>query len=221
MSAKAQPFEPISVLAAVARAECHQGESVPWWLIVEHLGLKSSAATTRRLRPQLHALMETGALRCSRLRGRDVWELTTRGRRRLANAKRRGGPLTLPESPQHREWRIARARAAEEITTLRDQFADVVDHARALLASEEATARVWAGLAGCLHTRCAQLAAATYSLYEWPEPEDVRADLGRQRGLDLTKASKTRLTAHVSMDQRCSATFNAGRPEFGNGVAPT
>ena len=187
-----QSFKPVSILAAVARAECHQGQGVPRWLIVEHLGLESSAATTRRLRPQLDALVEMGALKCLRLRGRDLWALTTRGRRRLANAKRRES-LTLPESPQHREWRLARDHASEEIAVLRDHLAEVLDHARALLASEEAageeaTAGVWASLAGCLHKRCAQLAVATYSLYEWAEPEDSQPDPGKRRGVYLASS---------------------------------
>ncbi|MGA9876887.1 MAG: hypothetical protein WBQ21_13885, partial [Solirubrobacteraceae bacterium] len=101
-------FEPVSdalVLAAVERAERHrerEREGVLMSDLVEHLGFVHGSWTTRRLRPQLEALIAAGQLARSRRHGVVVWELTSSGRRRVAQTRKAGGELGLPEAPQHR-----------------------------------------------------------------------------------------------------------------------
>lgn len=79
-------FEPVSdglVLAAVERAEGHrerEGEGVMMSDIAEHLGFVHGSWTTRRLRPQLDALIAEGSLARSRCHGVVVWALTEAGR---------------------------------------------------------------------------------------------------------------------------------------------
>ncbi len=109
-------FESVSdglVLAAVERAERHrelEREGVMMSGIAEHLGVVPSSWTTRRLRPRLDALIAEGSLARSRRHGVVVWELTDDGRGRLERMRRAGEIEELPESPQHRAWRHARAQ---------------------------------------------------------------------------------------------------------------
>lgn len=78
-------FEPVSdaiVLAAVERAERHrerEGEGVMMSDIAKHLGFVHGSWTTRRLRPQIDALIAEGSLARSRRHGVVVWELTAVG----------------------------------------------------------------------------------------------------------------------------------------------
>jgi hypothetical protein len=57
----------------------------------------------------------------SRRHGNGVVGLTSTGRTRLARARRSGEALQLPEAPQHRRSREARAEAARQIDAVRAQ----------------------------------------------------------------------------------------------------
>jgi hypothetical protein len=103
------PIPDAMILAAIERAALHRGRpGIPIWMILEHLGLPRRA---RRVRPQIRTLTDAGALATSRTHGVQLWSLTAAGRRQL----RRAGDVVLPESPQHRAWRAARALAEQEI----------------------------------------------------------------------------------------------------------
>ena len=181
-------FEPVSdvqVLAAVERAERHQrreNEGVLRSELAEHLGFVHSGWTTRQLRPQLDALRSAGLLGDLRRNGIDLLGLTSAGRRALAKARHAGEAGELPESPQHRKWRHARAAAAERIEWFRQQVRDALDEARRLLDTGQGDSDVWFSLAGRLKTECWQLGSATYCLWEWPEPDDARADVDEVLG---------------------------------------
>jgi hypothetical protein len=114
-------FELVSdglVLAAVERAERHrerERKGVMMSDIAEHLGFVHGSWTTRRLRPQLDALIADGSLARSRRHGVVVWELTAVGRGGLERTRRADEVEELPEAPQHRAWRHARATAGERI----------------------------------------------------------------------------------------------------------
>jgi hypothetical protein len=185
---KLRRFEPVSdvqVLAAVERAERHQereDEGVLRSDLAAHLGFVHSGWTTRQLRPQLDALRSAGLLRDLRRNGIDLLGLTSTGRRALAKARRAGEVRELPESPQHRKWRHARAAAAERIEGFRQQVRDALDEAGRLLDTGQGDSDVWFGLAGRLKTECWQLGSATYCLREWPEPGDARADVDELLG---------------------------------------
>ena len=89
-------LEPVSdglVLAAVERAERHrerEREGVMLSDIAEHLGFVHGSWTTRRLRPQLDALIAEGSLARSRRHGVVVWALTEAGRGQLERMRRAG-----------------------------------------------------------------------------------------------------------------------------------
>jgi len=105
---------PELVLAAVDRAERHSRKpnqlGVPKSPIAAHLGLPHSSWTTRRVRPILERLETDGLIEQLRRHGVTLWTPTSNGRRRLS-ALQRAGTIALPESPQHRAWREARAAA--------------------------------------------------------------------------------------------------------------
>lgn len=177
-------FEPVSdelVLAAVDRAERHrtnQRAGIWWHDIVAHLGFVRSGWTTRQLRPQLNALEAAGMLSKSRRHSTDVWALTDSGREYLTSKQQAGAVGELPESPQHRTWRHTRASAAERIGGFRAQVRQGADETARLLESRQRVrSDAWLQLAERLGPASRGLGLATYCLYEWPEPEDARADI--------------------------------------------
>jgi hypothetical protein len=160
----------VTVLAAIDRAERHRGRpGVPVWLIFEHLGIPRRS---RRVRAQLQALVQAGAIEQRRTHGVDVWALAPSGRRRLQGA----GQVDLPESPQHREWRNARTLAAQEIVRFRGSLHDAL---AAVMAELDGTpdSDAWFELAEGLRGAAWRLGSATYCLHEWIEPSDDRADI--------------------------------------------
>jgi hypothetical protein len=179
-------FEPVSdglILAAVQRAERHrqrENEGVPLSFITEHLGFVYGSWTTRRLRPQLDALMAGGLLVRSRRHGIVVLGLTSSGRRWLARGLRAGEVGVLPESPQHRVWRHARSAAAERIEEFREQVRRALEDAGGLLEGEQTGSDAWFGVAERLRSACRHFGSATYCLREWCEPDDADADVDEQ-----------------------------------------
>jgi hypothetical protein len=138
-------------------------------MILEHLGLPRRA---RRVRPQIRALTDAGALATSRAHGVQIWSLTATGRRQL----RRAGDVALPESPQHQAWRAARALAEQEIERFRSAMADVLAEATALL-DGSGSSDGWFEMANRLRKAAWCLGSATYCLLQWSEPADDRADI--------------------------------------------
>lgn len=171
------------VLAAVERAGCHhpRGDTaVPAWAILDHLAVRRRSADARRVRMQLDLLHETGWLERSRRHGVPAWELTDMGRDRLRLALGAGECPLLPESPQHRAWRAARASAAQENERFRESLRQRLDQAVLLLdASEPPHSDDWFELAHELQRACWRLGSASYCLHEWVEPDDAHADLDR------------------------------------------
>jgi hypothetical protein len=176
-------FEPVSdglVLAAVERAERHrerEREGVMMSDIAEHLGFVHGSWTSRRLRPQFDALIAEGSLARSRRHGVLVWELTDDGRGRLDRMRRAGEVEALPEAPQHRAWRHARAAAGERIDGFRAQAREALEEAAMLLDTEDAHSDAWFGVAERLQEACWRVGSATYCLREWREPDDARPDV--------------------------------------------
>jgi hypothetical protein len=160
----------VTVLAAIDRAERHRGRAgVPVWLIFEHLGIPRRS---RLVRTQLQSLAQDGAIEQRRAHGVDVFALAPNGRRRLQGA----GPVDLPESPQHREWRNARTLATQEIQRFRASLGDALKEASALL-DDTPGSDAWFELAEELRGAARRLGSATYCLHEWMEPSDDRADI--------------------------------------------
>jgi hypothetical protein len=97
-------------------AICHGAEDAWTATVGEHLGYRHTRHNTRRLRQQLERLRVGYGWAASEERlGREYWRLTPDGQRHLALTRAEGLLGELPESPQHRTWRKARATAAERI----------------------------------------------------------------------------------------------------------
>ena len=169
------------LLAAIDRAERHrtnEHDLVPLRIIVAHLGLARTGWTTRRLRPELDALVADGLLVAGRVVRLDAWALSDAGRTRLEVAQQAGGVPRLPESPQHRAWRDARSTANGQIEGLRANVQAATDELLGLLGSRRrARSDTWLLLAARLRESCRQLGLATYCLDEWAQPDDARADI--------------------------------------------
>jgi hypothetical protein len=184
----------VLVLAAVDRAVRHSREgiprSVPVWAVYEHAGVSRRSRAARRVRAQL-AAMDGSGLQRSRRSGLETWELTHAGKRRLSRLRAKGRLPELPESPQHRSWREARALAEERIDGFRFAVLDAVEHAHELLKVPvpapmgiDASGGVfgspsdaWFEMGETLANASKRLASASYCLWEWPEPDDAWADV--------------------------------------------
>ncbi len=167
------------MLAAVERAtrhDLHGGPDVGWSRVVDHLGFKRGGWTTRRLRPHAEALEAAGLLERSNRQGFPHWGLTEQGRRHLQRAQRAGKVGPLPEAPQHRAWREARALAAERMSEFRQSARDALSEAVRLLAAD-CDSRGWHELSERLRQEFDRIGSATFCLREWPEPDDAHADL--------------------------------------------
>lgn len=174
------------VLAAIDRAERHDPQGrrgVPVWGIYAHLSILKRSGPARRVRARLDALETAGSIERSRRHGIPTWALTGTGRRRLAQAQRAGDVPALPESPQHRQWREARALAAQEIGRFHLAARDDVDTATGLLDALAFNARptplsdAWFELSERLARSLRRLGSASYCLHEWAEPDDTHADI--------------------------------------------
>jgi DNA-binding transcriptional regulator PaaX len=167
----------VVVLAAVDRAERHdQTEGITWRRLLAHLDFVHTGWTTRSLSPQVDALTKAGSLKRGRRSSSDTWGLTSKGRRRLAQA-RRAGEVNLPEAPQHQQWRLAHAEAANLIEDFRERLRCTLDEAGKLLDSGRGDSDAWFAIAKRLEVHATQVARATYRLVEWAEPDDADADI--------------------------------------------
>jgi hypothetical protein len=169
------------VLAAVERAVRHHAKgssAVPAWEVYDHLGLSKRSGAARRVRALLDSLEAAGSLERSRRHGVPLWALTSTGRRRLQRARWAGTVPELPESPQHRAWRGARASAAQEIERFRQSLRDHLEQGLLLLdADPPADSDAWFLLGWRLCPVCSRLGSAVHCLREWPEPDDAHADI--------------------------------------------
>ncbi len=86
----------------------------------------------------------------------------------------------LPEAPQHRQWRTARAEAAKRIGEFKAEVRSTVDEITALLDGDDADSETWFNLSQRLRAVWV-LGSATYCLREWPEPDDSKADVEKNR----------------------------------------
>jgi len=177
----AHPVSDALVLAAAERAERHKPRGGPGVMLGDvfaHMGFIYNGAATRQLRPRLDGLLSAGALEQTRRHGIKLWVLTSTGRRRLAQARRKGEAAELPESPQHRKWRHSRTTAGEQIEGYREELRALIDEAGALLgAGTQAHSDWWFCLAKRLPVPATNIGAAIYCLMEWPEPDDARSDI--------------------------------------------
>ncbi len=169
------------LLAALERGQRHTGKpdepGIVLATLVDHLGFDHSPWTTRRVRPSLEALQGGGFVERYRRHGVNLWRLTPAGRKRLSTVRSAGQLDELPESPQHRRWREARAAADERIVELRRNLRKELAATQSLLAGTKTSSERWLTASDALTGACKLLASATYCLYEWSEPDDATADV--------------------------------------------
>jgi hypothetical protein len=172
------------VLAAIDRAACHSPRDtpeVPCGRSMTTSGIAKRSGAARRVRARLDAMEVAGSVERSRRHSVPVWALTSAGRRRLQRARRAGNVQELPESPQHRAWRSARATAAQEIERFRQSLRDCLEETVLLLdADPPADSDAWFLLGQRLCPACRRLGAAVHCLREWQEPDDAHADVDRE-----------------------------------------
>jgi hypothetical protein len=164
----------LPVLAATRRAEVHdQPHRFPGR---RSCAISACPAARQRRRKCVPSPRLSSREARSRAGGRDAWKLTPCGRRRLERANRNGNIESLPESPQHQEWRLASAQALEAFEPLHEELSQTIRRVSTLLTGDFATAQEWAELGCQLQGQCERIASATYCLHEWLEPDDARPD---------------------------------------------
>jgi hypothetical protein len=89
--------------------------------------------------------------------------------------------VVLPESPQHRHWREARAAAERRIAGLRDDLRAALAEGGILLADDGTDSEAWFVFGERFAEACKRLGSATYCLREWAEPSDDAADVDDDR----------------------------------------
>lgn len=197
------PYEPVSdelVLAAIERA-IRQGPDTVWIIhVAEHLGFRRQTHTTRKVREQLERIrVQDGTVERLDRMGREYWRLSPAGERHLAEARNSDQVGVLPESPQHRSWRTARAAAAERIDRFRALLSAAIQEAHT--AELEVTAppsATWLALSERLAAAAWLVGSATYCLDEWAEPSDELMDVDTS---DPTQGSTPRRRAVVRWDE--------------------
>jgi hypothetical protein len=168
------------LLAAIERAQRHQGiqnRGVILSAIIEHLGLARGSWTTRRLAPKLDALEIGGMAERSRRQGITIWSLTTAGHQWIQTVRATGEIDPLPESPQHRRWRVAHTTADQRAPEFRESLRQRLAEAQQLLNAGASSSIDWFVLSDRLRHECWRMGSATYCLHEWVEPSDAEADI--------------------------------------------
>jgi hypothetical protein len=180
----------VLLLAAIDRAGRHgEGRSlkrvgerrargrigIPIFFLARHLGYPPRTRIRRQLRNQLDEATEKGWLERSDSPDPTVWALTAKGRSELVRHQGRVSAATraLPESPQHEAWREARRVAGLQIAELRERLREALANSSTVPDKESTESAVWLRLADASQ----RLGAATYCLYEWPEPDDLKLDV--------------------------------------------
>lgn len=203
------PPAPVSderLLLAIGRVRDHGVPSDEGRLhrarIAEHLGFAHSSATTKLLRPQLEAMESEGLLEAVRRRGADYWRLTPKGSRRVTSLRKSNGSESLPESPQHREWRRAKEVAETYLPEIMEDLEADLEKGLELrnssfhsFAGGEVSLSDVRRLGVRLNDHFSLFATGLYCLFEWPEPSDAKRDpKGNQRYRDLRPGSWQRGT---------------------------
>ncbi|HEX5375574.1 MAG TPA: hypothetical protein VFW48_05390 [Solirubrobacterales bacterium] len=95
----------------------------------------------------------------------------------MAAARRAGKVGTLPESPQHREWRHAREDAEARYDDFRTLVYETLEAAEAAMEPAAGPdSETLFELSERLRAAFWLLGSATYCRDEWAEPEDARMD---------------------------------------------
>jgi hypothetical protein len=164
------------VIAAVARAMRHQADvgeldtPVKADDIGAHLGVSDRSTIRNRLLPILNRLLRDKRLRVSGVGNNRRWIVTGLGAGIMRAEE-------LPESPQHRDWRMALEWFTERIPALRHELRELAPKTDTLLGSDQASAVEWLAHFEQLGSLWLTMAVARYCVTRL-EPDDARADPG-------------------------------------------
>jgi hypothetical protein len=138
------------IMLAVDRAERHKRfardrPGVTVGAVAEHLGMSRGSVAGRRLNPLLRRLEIQGPLARFQLPGHSMplWVLSEAGERLVQAAVARGAGV-LPESPQHRAWREARADCIARLPQFRTELIGA-SLRRCRTSRSSAPCRAWSG----------------------------------------------------------------------------
>jgi DNA-binding PadR family transcriptional regulator len=179
------PVSDAFILAATERAERHEQADDVWVVyLTEHLGFKACPDTNRSLLPRLEAMHRAGLLTSRERRGEPYFGLTTVGREQLASHREAGDVGELPESPQHRAWRLARVKAALRIDEFQREQVAALEEADRLICKYRPTtlSKDWFELSERLRWTTWRFGSALYCLTEWVEPDDDLPDVDESPG---------------------------------------
>jgi hypothetical protein len=96
------------------------------------------------------------------------------GKRRLRRVRQVAD--LLPESPQHRKWREARALSEQKMESFSERLRATLEEAMLALDGPPARSDVWFALSRRLALEAWRVGSATHCLREWPEPAEDRPD---------------------------------------------
>jgi len=197
------PYEAVPdvlALAAIERAIRHGADDT--WIadVGEHLGFRRTPHNTRRLRVQLERLRVQGWAASKDRHGREYWLLTPAGAEHLALSRAAGVVGDLPESPQHRTWRKARAAAAERIEDFKDLLWRATEEATHFEGvADPPPSAWWFELSDRLGAAFWLVGSALYCRDEWPEPSDYFIDTDPDPGQPPGRRALTAWDQHEAI----------------------
>jgi hypothetical protein len=168
-------FPDALILAAMKRAEIHSRHDRPGVLystVIDHLGLPRHSGTGRKLRPRFREMEATSLIVRMKPVSHKLYTPTRKGQRLLKGT----GDVELPESPQHRNWREAKAAATRHIQGFREDIQALLRDGAILLSDDATNSEAWYALAARIAGACERLGSATHCLREWAEPSDDAPD---------------------------------------------
>ncbi len=201
-----EPVDDVVILLALDRAERHappnpwRETGIYWPRLIEHLGFVSSSWTTRRLRPQVDALIDAGLIEKTSNAGKVRWGLTDAGAMRVAQA-RIDGEEALPASPQRRRWERARRKAEEQIEGVRERLGSELRDALKLFEDGGGDSAGWYEVGQRLARECGRFAGARFCLYEWGKPDEERPDLNLDSSANRRIREAVRALADYAVEE--------------------
>ena len=187
--------------------------------VSEHLGFQPGGHTTRKLRDPLERLRVAGFLAHSERQMREQWGLTSADQEELARLQAAGRVGGLPESPQHREWRLARVEARRRSNEFRGYLNRATEEADEMAAAARVfPSRRWFEVGNRLRTAHWLVGAVTHCLEEWDEPDDACPHNDPEPNLAPGRRAKA-LGRGDRRTRRLSA-GGRGRDEAGRGDGP-
>jgi hypothetical protein len=165
------PLSDELVCAAVDRALRHLlASEVCAADIADHLGLPTDRSALSGVVSVLDSMTNRGLLDQVDAGRLALWRLLEAGRDLVAAGAKR---LARIESPDHRDWRVARERATANLDQVRLALSREMAQLARLLSTPEVPATTWLAVSKRITQLTHGMAVATHVLHERPEPFDA------------------------------------------------